>query len=97
MRRVVVTGMGGVTALGEEWDGIESALRAGRNGVRRMDGWDRFEGMNTRLGSPVDFTVPDHYPRKMVRSMGRVSLLAVRASEMALAGAGLLGDPALSP
>lgn len=96
MRRVVVTGMGGVTALGEQWQSIEAALRAGRNGVRRMEGWERFEGLNTQLGAPVDFAVPGHYPRKMVRSMGRVSLLGVRASEMALAEAGLLGDPALS-
>lgn len=96
MRRVVVTGMGGITALGEAWESIEAALRAGRNGVRRMTGWERFDGLNTRLGSPVDFAVPGHYPRKMVRSMGRVSLLAVRASEMALARAGLLGDPQLT-
>jgi len=45
---------------------------------------------------PVDrFAVPAHYPRKMIRSMGRVSLMAVRASEMALADAGLQGDPTI--
>ncbi len=96
MRRVVVTGMGGITALGEQWESIEIALRAGRNGVRRMPEWERFEGLNTHLGAPVDFTIPGHYPRKMVRSMGRVSLLAVRASEMALTQAGLLDDPRLT-
>ena len=79
-RRVVVTGMGGITALGDTWEGIEGKLRAGVNGVRRMPDWDRFEGLNTRLGAPVDFTPPAHYPRKMLRSMGRVSLLSVRAS-----------------
>src|SRR5690606_17209161 len=53
-------------------------------------------GMETRLGAPVPgFEAPTHYPRKKTRSMGRVSLLAARATEMALAAAGLEGHPAL--
>jgi 3-oxoacyl-[acyl-carrier-protein] synthase II len=95
-RRVVVTGMGGITALGDSWEAIEARLRAGRNAVRRMPEWDGFEMLHTRLGAPIDdFRAPEHYPRKMARSMGRVSLFAVRASEMALADAGLLGDPCI--
>lgn len=96
MRRVVVTGMGGVTPFGEDWASIEAALREGRSGVRVMDEWDAHAEIQTRLGVPVDhFEVPSHYPRKMVRSMGRVALLGVRATELALAHAGLLGDPLL--
>ena len=96
MARVVVTGMAGVTALGDNWGAIESRLRSGQNAVRRMPEWDYFDTLNTRLGAPVDdFQMSANYPRKMVRSMGRVSLLSVRASEMALIDAGLLGDPAL--
>ena len=96
MARVVVTGMAGITALGDNWTTIESRLRAGRNAVRRMPEWDYFDTLNTRLGAPVDdFQMPANYPRKMIRSMGRVSLLSVRASEMALIDAGLLDDPAL--
>ncbi|RJX30787.1 MAG: beta-ketoacyl-ACP synthase [Oxalobacter sp.] len=94
MKRVVITGMAGITALGDNWDKIEAKLRAGRNAVRRMPEWDYFDALNSRLGSPIDdFKTPEHYPRKMIRSMGRVSLLAVRASEMALIDAGLLDDP----
>lgn len=96
MKRVVVTGMAGITALGNTWDTIEGHLRAGHNGVRRMPEWDYFETLNTRLGAPVDdFATPKHYPRKMIRSMGRVSLMAVHASEMALADAGLLDEPVI--
>jgi 3-oxoacyl-[acyl-carrier-protein] synthase II len=88
--------MAGITALGDSWPAIEARLRAGRNAVRFMPEWNRFEMLNTRLGAPIDdFRAPEHYPRKMVRSMGRVSLLSVRASEAALADAGLLGDPAI--
>ena len=96
MRRVVVTGMAGITALGDSWEKVEQRLRLGHNAVRRMPEWDCFDSLNTRLGAPIDdFLVPDHYPRKMVRSMGRVSLLSVRASEMALSDAGLLDDPVI--
>ena len=93
MKRVVVTGMGGITALGDSWETIEPRLRARCNAVRRMPEWDYFDALHSRLGAPVDdFKPPPHYTRKMMRSMGRVSLLAVRASEMALADAGLLND-----
>ena len=94
MKRVVVTGMAGITALGDNWNDVNANLRAQRNGVRYMPEWDYFDALNTRIGAPVDgFVVPAHYPRKMVRSMGRVALMAVRASEMALADAGLLDNP----
>ena len=96
MKRVVVTGMAGITASGDDWETIEKNLRALRNGVRRMSDWDYFATLNTRLGAPVDhFAVPAHYSRKMIRSMGRVSLMAVRASEKALSDAGLLDDPTI--
>ena len=96
MRRVAVTGMAGITAFGDNWATIEARLRSGKNAVRRMHEWDYFDNLNSRLGAPVDdFATPGHYSRKMVRSMGRVSLMAVRASEMALQDAGLLDDPSI--
>jgi len=96
MRRVVVTGMAGITALGDTWPTIEANMRGGRTGIRRMADWDRFGDLNTRLGAPVEhFAVPAHYPRRMLRSMGRVALMSVRATEMALADAGLLDDPTI--
>jgi 3-oxoacyl-[acyl-carrier-protein] synthase II len=61
-----------------------------------MAEWERYASLHTRLGAPVDhFKVPAHYPRKQIRSMGRVALLAVRATEMALGDAGLSGDAAV--
>jgi len=96
MRRVVVTGMSGICALGSDWPAIEAGLRAGRNTVRTMPAWDRYEDLNTRLAAPVmNFETPEHWSRKQLRSMGRVSQFAVRAAELALADAGLLGDPVL--
>ena len=95
-RRVVVTGMGGVTALGQDWATIRTAMAAGRTGVRRMPEWDRFSGIGTRLAAPVDGFAPEaRYPRKKTRTMGRVSLLAVYATERALEDAGLIDAPVL--
>jgi len=91
MRRVVVTGMGGVTALGEDWPTIRANFAAGYTGVRFMEEWNRFTGVNTRLAAPVvGFSVDERYPRKKLRTMGRVSRLAVRATESALTDAGLI-------
>ena len=94
MKRVVVTGMAGITSLGSDWATIAGNFAANRSGIRRMDEWDRFTELNTRLAGPIDdFKVPSHWTRKQLRSMGRVSRLAVGAAEQALADAGLLGNP----
>lgn len=96
MKRVVITGMGGITPLGHDWSQIDARLREGRNAVRRMPEWDFFDSLNSRLGCPVDdFQLPD-WPRKHLRSMGRVAQLAVAASERALRDAGLRDDPSIS-
>jgi len=93
VKRVVVTGVGAISPLGHEWPTVLASLRSLKNVVRRMENWE-YEGLNTRLGVPAQpFTLPDHYNRKATRSMGRVALMATRASELALADAGLAGDP----
>lgn len=97
MKRVVITGMGGLTPLGQNWAGIEAALRSGRNAVRYINEWDRFAALHTRLGCPLPaFETPASYPRKKIRSMGPMSLYAVRASEIALQHAGLADDTTIA-
>ena len=96
MNRVVVTGIGGVSAFGSSWADIETGLRGLRNAVRAMPEWDRYEEMGTRLAAPIDdFAPPASWTRKQLRSMGRVSQLAVRSAELALEDAGLRADPGL--
>ena len=96
IKRVVVTGFGGITALGHDWPTIEQALHNNVSGIARMKEWDRFADLNTRLAGPVPkFDLPPQYTRKVTRTMGRVALLATRATEMALADAGLADDPVI--
>ena len=97
MRRVVVTGMGGISALGNSWDAIEKGFRSGKSAVRYMTEWERYTDMGTKLAAPCDhFTEPEHWTRKQMRSMGRVSRLAVRAAELTVENAGLSGSPLLA-
>lgn len=97
IHRVAITGMSGVTAFGEGWDAVCAGLKSVRNAVRKMPEWAEYKGLNTLLGAPIDdFSLPSHYTRKQTRSMGRVSLLSTRATELALEQAGLIGDPILT-
>jgi 3-oxoacyl-[acyl-carrier-protein] synthase II len=97
MTRVVVTGIAGYSSIGNSWNEIHSRLQARVNGVRHISEWDVYEGLNTKLGAPVeDFETPAHWTRKQTRSMGRVSLMATAASERALDDAGLRGSPILT-
>ena len=94
MRRVVVTGIGGVTALGNDWSAIRARMLKGETAIRTMPEWDGLAGLNTRLGAPVSgFVMDDRFPRKTTRTMGPVSHMAVCATDRALSSAGLSDDP----
>ncbi len=89
--------MSGITPLGQNWKTVREQLLAGRSGVRFMSDWSEIDRLRTRVGAPVpDFQVPEHYPRKKLRSMGRLARMAARASELALLDAGLLESPLLT-
>ena len=94
--RVVITGAGAYSPIGNDWEEIEQNLRALKGGVRHIEAWEEYDGLNTKLGAPVtDFELPSSFSRKRTRSMGRVALLATAASEKALRASGLLDDPVL--
>ncbi|MGH8050069.1 MAG: beta-ketoacyl-ACP synthase [Arenimonas sp.] len=96
MRRVVITGAGNLSPLGHDWKTVHARLREKRNAVRQFPEWGEYKGLNTRLGVPAAaFELPEQYNRKSTRSMGRVALMATRATELALEDAGLLNDPFL--
>ena len=95
-RRVVITGMAGITALGDNWETISSRMAAGETGIRRMHDWDGKYDLRTRLAAPVqDFTLKGKFSRKQLRSMGRVAQMSVDATDKALEMAGLRDDTAI--
>ncbi|UOO83103.1 beta-ketoacyl-ACP synthase [Uruburuella testudinis] len=93
LKRVVITGIGGITAFGRDWASIQTAFKQGRNAVQSMDWQTQYPELEAQLGAPVNgYAPPKHWTRKQLRSMGRVSQLCVDAAEQALQDAGLLGD-----
>ncbi len=93
-RRVVVTGGGIISALGNDWPTVLSRLQAKQNFVQYMKEWDsKYPLLNTRLAAPIEFQIDrKKYPRKSIRGMGRVAQMALVATDNALQDSGLLGS-----
>lgn len=95
--RVVITGAGNISPLGDSWEDVREQYLSLKSSVRYMHEWDQYPDLRTRLGAPVEnFSLPSHYRAKQKRSMGRVAQMAVLATERALEQAGLLNDPLVS-
>lgn len=94
-KRVVVTGMGFISPLGNDWPSVRANLEANRSAVVRMNEWDELSDLNTRVAAPAaPFALdPAAFSRKRTRSMGRVAVMAVKATMDALADAKLADDP----
>ncbi len=86
--RVVITGLGVVSPIGNSLDAVSDALRSGRSGVRTMERFGDYAGMKTRVAAPAEVDL-DRLPKKRTRTMGRVALLSTWATEAAIADAGL--------
>ncbi len=91
-RRVAITGIGLSSPIGSSLDAVSESLREGQHGIQRVDAFDDVGEMITRLGAPVDETFRKRWPRKTMRSMGRVAQLATAATEAATLDAGLDED-----
>jgi 3-oxoacyl-[acyl-carrier-protein] synthase II len=94
--RVVVTGVGAYSPIGNDWAEVEANLRLRASGIRYIEEWEQYQGLHTKLAAPVaKFDLPSSFNRRRTRSMGRVAMLATAASQKALLDAGLLDDPIL--
>ena len=93
-RRVVITGAGAISPLGNDWPSVKEKLLTYTNAVRVMQEWSDIEGLRTAVGCPAaPFALdPARFNRKSMRSMGRVALLAVLAADKALTEAGITED-----
>lgn len=97
MKRCVITGMGIASPLGSTVESSFERLKDYRNCIRYWKELDEYDKLNTRLVSTVEgFEVPAHFDRKVLRTMGPVSVMSVATAESALKDAGLLGDKIIS-
>jgi len=89
-RRVVVTGLGPVTSIGEGKDAFWEGLSSARSGICRVDDRIDLEGIDVRIGAPVPEFVPQDYinPKK-ARRLDRSSQLALASAKLAVEDAKL--------
>jgi 3-oxoacyl-[acyl-carrier-protein] synthase-1 len=88
MRRVVITGMGITSCLGNDLDTVSSALREGRAGIRALP--DHAEaGLRSHVGGNVELDLDAQIDRKLKRFMSDASAYAYIAMRDAIADAGL--------
>lgn len=88
-QRVVVTGMGVMTALGRELDTFWGNLMEGKSGVSLVESMDVSEYTTKIAASIKDFNPEDYIERKEARKMDRFVQFAVTTSLAALKDAGL--------
>lgn len=97
MRRVVITGMGIASPLGSTVETAFERLKTYQNCIEYWAELDEIKNMNTRLCAKVKgFIKPEHFTRKVTRTMGTVALMSSVVSEEALRDANLLGNPIIT-
>ncbi|RUM34188.1 MAG: beta-ketoacyl-ACP synthase I [Desulfobulbus sp.] len=96
MRRVVITGMGIVSPLGDTLDEVLSSLREGRSGISYQPAYEEL-GLRSRLGGFTRIKVKEHIDKKILRFMGDAAAYAYIAMQQAITDAGLAGDEVSSP
>jgi 3-oxoacyl-[acyl-carrier-protein] synthase-1 len=88
LKRVVVTGMGIVSCLGNTLDDVAAALRAGRSRIERIDAW-RERGFASQVAGVVSVAHEPPFERKLERFLGDTARFACHAARQAIDDAGL--------
>ncbi|WP_341314612.1 beta-ketoacyl synthase N-terminal-like domain-containing protein [Paraburkholderia sp. IMGN_8] len=96
LQRVVVTGMGIVSCLGNTLDEVSAALRAGRSRIERIDAW-RERGFATQVAGVASVAHEPPFERKFERFMGDTARFACHAARKAIDDAGLDAAALRSP
>ncbi|MEX1266086.1 MAG: beta-ketoacyl synthase N-terminal-like domain-containing protein, partial [Woeseia sp.] len=88
MRRVVISGLGVVSCLGNSQAAVVESLRAGRSGIRFNDMFSEM-GLRSQIAGSVDIDVSEHIDRKVLRFMGDAAAYSYIAMQQAIDDAGL--------
>ncbi len=91
-KKVVVTGMGVISPIGNSVEAFSDALKTGKSGVGKITQFDT-EGFDVRIAAEVkDFDPSAWMDKKDARKMARFTQFAAAAATEALLQAGLLDD-----
>ena len=96
MRRVVVTGMGIASCLGNDLDTVAQHLRTMRSGIRRNETYAEV-GMRSHICGRPELDLSDHIDRKTLRFMGEAAGYAYYSMAAAIAHAQLTAEQVSDP
>jgi len=88
MRRVVVTGLGIVSCLGNGKAAVADSLRVGRSGIRHNESYVEI-GMRSHVSGSIDINTTELINRKLLRFMGDASAYSYLSMQEAIEDAGL--------
>lgn len=88
-RRVVITGLGCVTALAESADGLFDALCEGKSGISKIESFDTSQYPVTFGGEIKNFDVSKYMDTREAKRMDRFTQFAVGAAKQAVSDSGL--------
>jgi 3-oxoacyl-[acyl-carrier-protein] synthase I len=88
MKRVVVTGMGIVSCLGNDKDAVLDALRAGRSGIKFQESYKEM-GFRSHVAGSIDINLSELIDRKVLRFMGDAAAYAYISMQQSIVDAGL--------
>lgn len=91
MRRVVVTGMGIVSCLGNDLETVLDSLKQGRSGIKFQPEYKEL-GFRSQVAGSIDIDLDALIDRKLRRFMGNASAYAYLAMKQAIEDSGLAED-----
>lgn len=96
MRRVVITGLGIVSCLGNDKQTVTESLREGRSGIKFQEAYKE-AGMRSQVAGSVDIDIDAFIDRKVRRFMGDAAAYAYISMQQAIDDAGLSEDMVSNP
>ncbi|MGY8871854.1 MAG: beta-ketoacyl-ACP synthase I [Pseudomonadales bacterium] len=91
MRRVVVTGMGIVSCLGNDKEAVLDSLKEGRSGIKFQEEYKEL-GFRSHVAGSIDIDLDALIDRKLRRFMGNAAAYSYLAMDQAIKDAGLSED-----
>ncbi len=91
MKRVVVTGMGIVSCLGNDIETVLDALKEGRSGIKFQEEYEKM-GFRSHVAGSIDIDLKEHIDRKSLRFMGDAAAFAYISMQQAITDSGLAED-----
>ncbi len=96
MKRVVITGFGIVSCLGNDRQAVTASLREGKSGITFQQDYKDM-GLRSQVAGSIDIDIDAHIDRKVKRFMGDASAFAYIAMQQAIEDAGLGENLVSSP